>query len=375
MKKSHVKLAVFDIFLIIVLLLNSFILSILNTYLRMSIFVLILLVIFKILFGFEKDNHRYTKDIMMNITIIYLSSFIVYYLFGLIIGFVRTNTHYSFYGIRTFIIPYALMIIAKEYLRYQMITKSQKSKYLLFITFVIFVLIDVTNNINSSDFGSYYGGFIFFAVNLLPAISNNIVANYIVKKVGYKNNILWLLIAGLYANLLPIVPNTGLYVGSMIKFLFPLIILYNIYLFWEKKSNNVPTRDSEGKNYLVVSSLLVFIAVLVYFTSGYFRFYIIAIATGSMTPNIYKGDIVVIDKKFDYSSLRVGQVIAYKYENKIIVHRLVNIVNTDDTYYFYTKGDANNADDNYVIYEDTVIGVVNVRIPYIGLPTVWLNEL
>ena len=375
MKKSHVKLAVFDIFLIIVLLLNSFILSILNTYLRMSIFVLILLVIFKILFGFEKDNHRYTKDIMMNITIIYLSSFIVYYLFGLIIGFVRTNTHYSFYGIRTFIIPYVLMIIAKEYLRYQMITKSQKSKYLLFITFVIFVLIDVTNNINSSDFGSYYGGFIFFAVNLLPAISNNIVANYIVKKVGYKNNILWLLIAGLYANLLPIVPNTGLYVGSMIKFLFPLIILYNIYLFWEKKSNNVPTRDSEGKNYLVVSSLLVFIAVLVYFTSGYFRFYIIAIATGSMTPNIYKGDIVVIDKKFDYSSLRVGQVIAYKYENKIIVHRLVNIVNTDDTYYFYTKGDANNADDNYVIYEDTVIGVVNVRIPYIGLPTVWLNEL
>ena len=375
MKKSHVKLAVFDIFLIIVLLLNSFILSILNTYLRMSIFVLILLVIFKILFGFEKDNHRYTKDIMMNITIIYLSSFIVYYLFGLIIGFVRTNTHYSFYGIRTFIIPYVLMIIAKEYLRYQMITKSQKSKYLLFITFVIFVLIDVTNNINSSDFGSYYGGFIFFAVNLLPAISNNIVANYIVKKVGYKNNILWLLIAGLYANLLPIVPNTGLYVGSMIKFLFPLIILYNIYLLWEKKSNNVPTRDSEGKNYLVVSSLLVFIAVLVYFTSGYFRFYIIAIATGSMTPNIYKGDIVVIDKKFDYSSLKVGQVIAYKYENKIIVHRLVNIVNTDDTYYFYTKGDANNADDNYVIYEDTVIGVVNVRIPYIGLPTVWLNEL
>ncbi len=375
MKKSHVKLAVFDIFLIIVLLLNSFILSILNTYLRMSIFVLILLVIFKILFGFEKDNHRYTKDIMMNITIIYLASFIVYYLFGLIIGFVRTNTHYSFYGIRTFIIPYVLMIIAKEYLRYQMITKSQKSKYLLFITFVIFVLIDVTNNINSSNFGSYYGGFIFFAVNLLPAISNNIVANYIVKKVGYKNNILWLLIAGLYANLLPIVPNTGLYVGSMIKFLFPLIILYNIYLFWEKKSNNVPTRDSEGKNYLAVSSLLVFIAVLVYFTSGYFRFYIIAIATGSMTPNIYKGDIVVIDKKFDYSSLRVGQVIAYKYENKIIVHRLVNIVNTDDTYYFYTKGDANNADDNYVIYEDTVIGVVNVRIPYIGLPTVWLNEL
>ena len=95
-----------------------------------------------------------------------------------------------------------------------------------------------------------------------------------------------------------------------------------------------------------------------------------------MTPNILKGDIVVIKKiDGDYSKLKKGQVIAYKYDNVIIVHRLINIIEEKGTYYFYSKGDANEKEDNWVINEDMIIGVVNVKIPYLGLPTVWLNEL
>ena len=93
-------------------------------------------------------------------------------------------------------------------------------------------------------------------------------------------------------------------------------------------------------------------------------------------PNINKGDVVVIEKldgKFD--NLKVGQVVAYKYGNIIIVHRLVDIVKVEDEYYFYTKGDANTDIDNYPIRESMMIGIVNIRVPYVGLPTVWLNEL
>ena len=42
---------------------------------------------------------------------------------------------------------------------------------------------------------------------------------------------------------------------------------------------------------------------------------------------------------------------------------------------FYSKGDANESEDNWVITEDMIIGIVNVKIPYLGLHTVWLNEL
>ena len=117
--------------------------------------------------------------------------------------------------------------------------------------------------------------------------------------------------------------------------------------------------------------------VIVYFTSGYFSHYVIAIASGSMQPSINKGDLVLIEKiqDEDFEKLKVGQVLAYKYGNIIVVHRIVNIINDKGDYYFYTKGDANNTIDNYPITEDMVIGMINLKIPYIGYPTVWVNEL
>lgn len=375
MKKSYTKLIIFNLLLIIVLILNSFIKSILSSFWILSLFLLIAIVLFKIIFGFEKDNHRYIKDIIFNIIIIYLTSFIIYYLFGLIIGFVRTQMHYSINGFINLILPYIVMIILKEFLRYQIVTKSEKSKAIMILSISLFTLFDITNNMNISSFNDKYTTFMLFALYLLPAISNNIVATYITKKVGYKPNILWLTVAGLYYTLLPIVPNTGAYVGAMIKFLFPIVIMYNVYSFFQKRAKNIPLRDNKKDRSISAISLTLFVAVLVYFTSGYFRYQAIAIATGSMTPNILKGDVVIIDKEINPAELELGQVIAYKYESRIIVHRLVDKVKVGDEYFLYTKGDANNNVDRYIIYEKMLVGKVDIKIPYIGNPTVWLNEL
>lgn len=214
--------------------------------------------------------------------------------------------HYSLYGMITFILPYITMIILKEYLRYQILMKSEKSKILIIISIFLFVLFDITNNMNLSTFDDKYTIFMFFALHLLPAISNNIAATYITKKVGYKPNILWLSVVGLYYSLLPIVPNTGAYVGAMIKFLFPAVITYNVYSFFLKRAKNIPLRDNKKNKSISAVSLAIFVAILVYFTSGYFRFQAIAIATGSMTPNILKGDVVIIDKKIEPSKLKIG---------------------------------------------------------------------
>ena len=123
---------------------------------------------------------------------------------------------------------------------------------------------------------------------------------------------------------------------------------------------------------LIIPILLVIF--LVYITSGYFHYHAIVIASGSMEPYILKGDVVVIEK-VNKKDIQIGDVIAYKYDKRIIVHRLVKIIQVGDELYYYTKGDANYDIDNYKITEDMIIGIVNVRIPYIGYPTVWINEL
>ena len=375
MKGSYIKILILSIILSIILILNSFILNILGNYYYMCFFLGALLIIFKFLFGFEKDRYRYTKDIIVNMIIILLISFIIYYIFGIFIGFYKTTNFLNFYGIRTFIIPYIIMIILREYLRVQILNKTDKSKKLTFIVILVFILLELSPKIYSSNLSSNYNKFIFIALTILPIISNNIVCTYIAKKTGYKPNVFWLLVIGLYSVFLPIAPNDGYYIQSLIQFLFPFVIMYNVYSFYRKRDRNIPISYVKKKVYIEIPILAVIVFVLAYFVSGFFRYYAISIATGSMTPNINVGDIVIVDQHKDYKELKKGEIIAYKYGKVVIVHRICDIVVIGDDYYFYTWGDANDSKDNYIIYPDMIIGKVEVKIPYIGLPTVWLNNL
>ena len=375
MKGSYKKILIFDIILSIILILNSFILNILGNYYYMCIFLVILLIEFKFLFGFEKDRYRYTRDIIINMLIILLVSFIIYYIIGIFIGFYETRNYLNFYGIRTFIVPYIAMIVLREYLRAQMLNKTEKSKILTVIVCLIFMLLELSPRLYTSNLEGNYSKFIFIALTILPIISNNIVCTYIAKKVGYKPNIFWLLVVGLYTIFLPIAPNDGYYIQSLIKFLFPFFIKYNTYSFFKKRDKDIPISYIKKRVYIEVPLLAVIVFMLAYFVSGFFRYYAISIATGSMYPNINVGDVVIVDQHKDYKDLKIGDVIAYKYGKVVIVHRLSDIIVIGDDYYFYTKGDNNEKKDNYIIYPDTIIGDVKVKIPYIGYPTVWLNEL
>ncbi len=375
MKRSYRNLIIFDSILIILLILNSFILNILGNYYYMDIFLLLLLIIFRFVFGFEKDRHRYIKDIFVNMLIILLLSFIIYYIFGIFIGFYRPTNYLTLYGFRTFIIPFTLMIIMREFLRSQMLYKTEKSKILTIMTFVIFVLIELSPRFVAKSINGAYGTFMFAALTVLPVISNNIVCTYIAKKVGYKPNIFWLLVANLYTVFLPFAPNDGMYIQALIRFLYPYILMYNTYSFYKKRENDVPISYVKKRIYIEIPVLAIIVFGLAYFVSGLFRYYAIAVATGSMYPNIKVGDVVIIDQHRDYKDYEVGNVIAYKYNNVVVVHRLVDIVVVDKDYYFYTKGDNNETKDNYIIYPKTILGDVKFRIPYIGLPTVWLNKV
>ncbi len=375
MKRGYKKLLVFQIVIILILLLNSFVLSILTDY-KMLAFVLILLVLFKILFGFEKDRHRYLKDIILDELIFLLIFFLLFYLSGLILSFARTGNYYTVKSMLTYVLPLILNIIVKEYFRYEMLQKSEGSKLLICISVILFILFDITNPIYYGRFNSNYQIFVFLALTVLPAISENIALTYINIKVGYKPGIIYILATKLYQILLPIIPNPNEYIVSVIRLVLPCIFCYRVYIFFKKDADERIDRDYNKRRLgsLIIPTLIVIF--LVYITSGYFHYHAVAIASGSMIPNINKGDVVVIEKldgKFD--NLKVGQVVAYKYGNIIIVHRLVDIVKVEDEYYFYTKGDANTDIDNYPIRESMMIGIVNIRVPYVGLPTVWLNEL
>lgn len=373
MKKGYKRLLIFSVFLILVFLCNTFIFNIFSSY-KLILLLLILLPIFNILFVIEKDRHRYINDVLFEVIIYSISFFLLYYILGFIVGLARNQNYFTLYGIKTFIIPILVYCILKEVFRYNMLCKSEGNKLLTIIVVIVFISMDITNSLYFSTFNSKYEVLRYVALILLPTISKNISYSYISRKVGYKPVILFDLIFSLYPYILPIIPNPNEYIVSIIYLVVPIIFALKLNKFFNNKEDYYLPSSYYKKRLKGALVPIIIVLLLIYFYSGYFRFQTIAIASGSMEPQIKKGDIVIIDKKNNKKDYKKGQIIAYKKDENIIVHRIVKKVKLNDSYIYYTKGDANENIDDLLIKEKMIIGKVNHKISYIGYPTVWLSE-
>lgn len=376
MKGNSKRLLFFEVLIIIIVLLNNFVSSILSGYIEV-IFLIALLIMFCLIFGFEKDRHHLWRNICIEIVIYLLIFFILYYALGLLVSFTKTNNYYNLSAFINILMPLVLIIVFKEILRYMMISKSLGNKYIITLTCILFIFIDLIGKCNILTFRDKYSIFIFIATVFLPIVSKNVVCTYISSKVGYKPVILYLLITELFGYLIPITPNPNQYIYSIIWLIMPFVLLYRLYLYFGRNEHDVKLESNYNQRKiirLIVPTIIV--AILVYFVSGYFHYHAIVVASGSMETSISKGDIVIVEKiDGNTDLLELKQVIAYNYNQKIVVHRLIKMIDVDGKTIYYTKGDANNDIDNYKITKDMIIGIVNFKIPYIGYPTVWLNEL
>lgn len=377
MKRGYKRLLVFESLIFIILVLNSFVWNILSTY-KMCILLLVILTFFKFIFGFEKDRHRYLKDLIIEVIIFAAEFLILYYLLGVIISFYESGNYYTLEGITKILIPTFIYLILREYLRYMFMCKAEGSKLLFVTTTILFIMFDITTALYYGDFSTNYGVFLFIALTLLPAIATNIVLCYFTRKTGYIPLMIYSVLIGMYSYLIPIIPNPNQYLVAIIKFILPILFGLKLWLFYRKEYKRDITKGElyKKKPIIPIISSAVFVIILVYFTCGYFHYWMIAVASGSMSPKINKGDVVIIEKiDSSYDKLKKGQVIAFKYDGIIVVHRIIDMVKDNDKYYFYTKGDANDKPDNFYLTEDMVVGEVNHKIPFIGLPTVWINDM
>jgi signal peptidase len=205
--------------------------------------------------------------------------------------------------------------------------KAQGNKLVVVMTVLLFIFLDISTTLYFGDFSSNYKILTFIGLTLLPAVSSNIVFSYITLMTGYKPIILYASVMGLYQYVLPVIPNPDEYLSSIIRFLLPVVLCYRIYGFFHNNYDKELEREYRKKSVLPLAGVSLVVCLLVYFTSGYFHYWAIAIATGSMDPVIKKGDVAIVKKIDDnYHQLKVGDVIAFRYQNVVIVHRIINII-------------------------------------------------
>ena len=378
--KSYYIIFSFETIIMFLAILNSFNSSLSNVYV-LPFILFICDVIFFFVLGFEKSNKRLNKIVSFDVFMYSMIFLILYYLFGIIIGYAESNNYLTLYGLTVFIIPTILKIIFKEHLRNSLLTKSGDNKFLIIYTALLFIMIDIFPALSILKISNTHDTFLFIALVLLPSITTNILATYINIKVGYIPVIIYLLIFSLYQYIVPIVPDPNEYLKAIIDFVLPILILFKVRKNINKYSEE---RQEIDRNYnrptiILLIIPIVLIIIIIYFVSGYFKYYALAIASGSMHPVFDRGSVVITervnDKYGNYSKLKEGEIIAYRTGKNIIVHRLIRIVSAGDELFYYTKGDANNEEDDYLIKKEDIIGIVRFKIPYIGYPTVWFSEI
>lgn len=92
-----------------------------------------------------------------------------------------------------------------------------------------------------------------------------------------------------------------------------------------------------------------------------------AVLSGSMSPTFNVYDMIV-DKKISTESVKKGDVITFRQDDKnIVTHRVIDIESKDGKVLLKTKGDANNVEDDAFVDSSKVEGIYLLRIPYGGL--------
>ena len=89
------------------------------------------------------------------------------------------------------------------------------------------------------------------------------------------------------------------------------------------------------------------------------------VATGSMEPAIYGGDLVVT-KTVNPAELKVRDIISFKDGNSVVTHRIIQLTEKDGQPAFITKGDANNVEDGNPVTYEQVEGVFVFKVRGLG---------
>jgi signal peptidase len=129
--------------------------------------------------------------------------------------------------------------------------------------------------------------------------------------------------------------------------------------------------------------VMILVVILIVFTFWFglrfiFRteYPILAVASGSMEPILYRGDLILVEGIENASDIYAapkdadppGDIIVFQGIEDLIVHRAIEkTVNGDGTYSFRTQGDNNRSPDSRPVQELNVVGrYTGLKVPLLG---------
>ena len=311
------------------------------------------------------------KEVLLLSAVLGVIYVVIVQLSGIYFGFYQNPYLVSFPTFLTTVIPIATIIIASEIIRSTLL--AQKNAFVNVLAFLSCLIVDVLVFSNIVGITSFNRFMDLVGLTLFPAISANVYYHYAARRFGAIPNIVFRMITTLYVYVIPTVTGMSDAIFSMIKLLMPIGMYVLVSALFEKKKKFAAKKSSKLSilGTICATVVVVSIAMLI---SCQFRFGAIVIATESMTGEINKGDMIIYEA-YKGQQIEEGQVIVFLHNDNQIIHRVVRIETVGNETRYYTKGDANSAEDSGYRTDADIIGLTDVKIAFVGYPTLWLREL
>ena len=317
-----------------------------------------------------------SKNITRSVLIYTFLSFVIMYGLGLAVGFLKNAYSRNILSmLRNLFIP-TLVILLVEFIRYVVLWANKDKKILVVIFTFLLTLFELGTTIHVLPENDLEAIFNLFATVVIPVILKNAVMSYLCYHIGYKVPMLYRVIMDLYIFVIPVVPDIGDYISSMVLIALPSVIYISAFSYIDERKKEVEYFFENDRFTVWDIPIVVAILILAALVSGFFPHVLIGVGSDSMRPAIKKGDAVILEKVSSTKQLKKNDIIAYYNEekNKIIIHRIEEISTTNGKTSYITKGDANNSTDTNVVLLKQIKGKVKLKIPYIAYPTVWISE-
>ena len=243
-------------------------------------------------------------------------------------------------------------VLCIEKLRFLLIKEKEKNKKKMLFLTLFLPLLELNYTWIFANIWDKKEFFHYFSAIILSQYATSFLLTYF--RYHGTNGVVLRITILILSRLIPIIPNIHWFIEGTMGLFIPFLY----YVLFPS-----PRQKKEKMAYYGIGISL----LLIFFMLGLLPLKPIAIVSNSMANVFSKGDIVLYS---NYQSLHVNDIIVFQSQNKIMVHRIVNIKEQNGKNFYQTKGDQNKTTDNVLVTEEQILGIYRFHIKYIGYPAI-----
>jgi len=291
----------------------------------------------------------------------------VFVIGGLFSGFGKSPYSFTPLGIFTNLIFVGSMLIGMELSRAWLINRLGRRHTFLalgWVTLLYTLLCLPLARITS--LGANIESVTFLNSSFLPLLAENLLATFLaflagpLAAIAYRGTLLG------FEWFCPILPDPTWVLKGLLGTIVPIIGLVVVQRFHSSRTQPSHARRAKQGSLTGWIMTTIVAVLIIWFSVGLFPVHPTTVVSGSMRPVMDVGDIAIVAQA-PADIIKPGDIIQFRRPEQVtVMHRVVEVQETEGGKFFITKGDANDAPDTDPVIPENVVGKYVFTIRKIG---------